>query len=96
MDSPHSDTLDSLARLRQCAHSGDWKSAEALAADLPLHAVPVDRAELEDYLRVLKETLIVAKAWRAHAGAWLVRLDAAAKFNSAAIDPSAGRHNFDV
>jgi hypothetical protein len=94
MDSQHSDTFDGLARLLECARRGDWKNAEALAAGLQQHTVPGDRAEMAEYLRLLQETLIVCKAWRAHAGDALVRLNAAAKFNNTGRDPAEERHNF--
>jgi hypothetical protein len=96
MDLQHSEAFNCLARLRESARRGDWKNAEALAASLPQHAVPLSPGELGEYLRLLKETLIVAKAWRAHASSSVVRLNAAAKFNSTGRDMAAGRHNFGV
>jgi hypothetical protein len=96
MDSPPSEIFDMLARLRESARCGDWKNAEALAARLPRQNLPSCPGELGDYLRLLKETLIVAKAWRAHANTSLGRLHAAAKFNSTGRDAAAGRHNFGV
>lgn len=89
-----------LARLRESARQGDWKNAQALSialsTALPQKAVPNDPAELTEYLRLLKETVIVAKAWRSHATASLVRLNAAAKFQHSGRDTTLGRHDFGV
>ena len=49
---------------------------------------PSNREDLGEYLRHLKEALIVAKVSRAHAAASLVRLNAAAQFNIARKDHS--------
>ena len=94
MDSPRFETFDTLARLREFARSGDWKNADALAATLRQNAAPSDPVALGEYLRLHKETLIVAKAWRAHANASLVRLNAAAQFHGAGRDSPGARHNF--
>jgi hypothetical protein len=96
MDSPRSDALDSLPRLLEFARGGDWQNAAALAAGLGQLTVQRDGADMEEYLRLLGETLIVAKIWRSHAGASLARLNAAAKFNSTGKDAAAERHNFGV
>jgi len=85
-----------LARLRESARCGDWRNAQSLSAALPQSAVPNDPGELTEYLRLLKETLIVAKAWRAHATASLVRLNAAVKFHDSGREAVVGRHNFGV
>ncbi len=98
MDSPLSDTLDCLDRLKEAARRGDWTNAAELAASLPQQALPPQmqpsREELGEYLRHLKEALIVAKASRAHAAASLVRLQAAARFNHASRDFAPGRQDF--
>ena len=85
-----------LARLRESARQGDWKNAEALSAALPQKAVPNDPGELTEYLLLLREIVILAKAWRSHANASLVRLNAAAKFHDAGREAAVGRHNFGV
>jgi hypothetical protein len=85
-----------LARLRESARRGDWKRADALAADLQCQSLQVSPGELGEYLRLLKETLIVAKAWRAHANSSLVRLNAAAQFNGTGREIMVRRHNFGV
>jgi hypothetical protein len=96
MDSTRSETFGMLVRLRESSRQGDWKNAQALAAALSQETVPNDPGELTEYLRLLKETVIAAKAWRSHANASLVRLNAAAKFHDTGRDTAAGRHDFGV
>jgi hypothetical protein len=93
MDFQHCEVFDTLDRLRESARRGDWRNAEVLAAGLTQHAVPRNPAGLEEYLRLLKDTLVVARAWRAHAAASLVRINAAAKFSSIGRDMSRHRQN---
>jgi hypothetical protein len=94
MDSPRFDIFDTVARLRESARRGDWDGAASLTASLPQQAREVDPAELGEYLHALKEALLVAKGSRAHAAASLGRLNAAARFNRARIDPDWPRQNF--
>ena len=96
MDSLRSDAFDTLARLRESARKGDWKSAQVLSTALPRQGVPNDPGELTEYLLLLKEIVILAKAWRSHANASLTRINAATKFKDTGRVPPAGRHNFGV
>jgi hypothetical protein len=89
MASKLSDLLEIVASLQESARYGDWSSAGRLAAALPRQNLPTSREELGEYLRCLKQALIVAKVSRAHSAASLARvntaagrLNAAARFNS--------------
>ena len=96
MDSTRSEAFDLLARLRESARCGDWRNAQAIALALREKELPRDPPGLTEYLRLLKETVIVAKAWRSHANASLVGLNAAAKFHDSGRDAAVGRHHFGV
>lgn len=94
MDSKPFESFDVLARIGHAVAGGNLACAAALAASLRNAPAPPG-PELGDYLDRLRATLIAARAWRAHAGASLARLTAAAEFGkSAADDPH--RHNFVV
>jgi hypothetical protein len=82
MVSQLSDILILLACLQESARRGDWVNAFDIAVSLPQQKLPAGRNELCEYLRCLKQALIVAKTSRAHAAASLVRLNAAARFNT--------------
>jgi hypothetical protein len=86
MDSQHSDIFDLVARIEESARRGNWKNVRALAAILPQQTLPTMHEELGEYLRRLKEALIVAKVSRANSAASLVRLNAAARFNNTRLD----------
>jgi hypothetical protein len=94
MASQLSDVRDLVACLQESARRGDWKGAGELAAMLPQQALPGGYSELDEYLRRLKEALIVAKISRAHSAATLVRLNAAARFNNTRADFSPSRQKF--
>jgi hypothetical protein len=101
MASQHSDLVDLVDCLQESARRGDWKSAGELAAILPQQTLPGNPEELGEYLRCLKQALIVAKASRAHSAASLarcnaaaVRLNAAAHFNKMRLDFTPPRQEF--
>jgi hypothetical protein len=101
MASALSDILHLLDCLRESARRGDWKSAGELVALLPRQEPPDSREELGEYLRCLRQALIVARVSRAHAAASLarintavVRLNAAARFNKTRLDIAPARQEF--
>lgn len=94
MASQLSDLLDLVGCLQESARRGDWKSAGEFAAILRQQEPPAGQQELGEYLRHLKEALIVAKVSRAHAAASLVRVNAAAHFNKTQSDSALPRHGF--
>jgi hypothetical protein len=108
MASPLSDILGLVSRLQESARRGDWKSAGELLAILPRQTLPGNQEELGEYLRCLKQALIVAKVSRAHSAASLarcntaaarcstaaVRLNAAAQFNRTRLDFVPPRQEF--
>jgi hypothetical protein len=84
MGSQLSDILDLISRVQESARRGDWKSAGEITATLPQQTLPAGSAELGEYLRRLKQALIVAKVSRAHSAASLARCKtAAARLNAA-------------
>jgi hypothetical protein len=93
MDSPLPEVLHLVACLRESARRGDWRNAAGLSAILPQQKMPDDREQVGEYLRALKDALIVAKASRAHAAASLGRLNAAAGFNRTRLDFAPARQN---
>jgi hypothetical protein len=101
MGSQLSDQLDIIARLQESARRGDWKSAGELTATLPQRTLPASREELGEYLRRLRQALIVAKVSRAHSAASLARcktaaarLNAATRFNKTRLDFAPPRQEF--
>jgi hypothetical protein len=101
MASPLSDILGLVSCLQESARRGDWKNAGELAAILPQQTLPGNPEELGEYLRCLKQALMVAKASRAHSAASLarcnaaaVRLNAAAHFNRTRLDFAPPRQEF--
>jgi hypothetical protein len=94
MDSQLSNALEIVARVRESARRGDWRSAADLATTLPGQKLPEGADEVGEYLRHLKEALLVARVSRAHAAASLVRLKAAARFHHTRLDPAPERQNF--
>jgi hypothetical protein len=83
-----------LGSLQKCARGGDWQGAQDLAEILPVQKLPATIEGLRDYLRCLQETLILARASRAHTAASLVRLNAAAGFHRAAVGHPSRRQEF--
>jgi hypothetical protein len=101
MDSQLSNVLPIIACLQESARRGDWKTAGAMAAILPLQALTVNGEDLGEYLRCLKEALIAAKVSRAHSAESLAafnaaafRLNAAARFNDTRAGFAALRQEF--
>jgi len=101
MASPLSNILDLVACLQESARRGDWKNVGELTATLPRQTLPASREELGEYLRSLKQALIVAKASRANTAASLAgcntaaaRLHAAARFNKTRLDIAPPRQEF--
>ena len=94
MDSPHSDPLSALIRIRDCVARGDWTQADANAAEILGQRLELSENAFATYLSHLRETLALARAARANAITALARLNAAAGFN----DPGAlkTRQNFVV
>jgi hypothetical protein len=93
--------LGIVACLQESARRGDWQTAGAMAAILPLQTLPANGEELGEYLRCLKEALITAKVSRAHSAASLAafnaaafRLNAAARFNDTRAGFAALRQEF--
>jgi DTW domain-containing protein YfiP len=93
MDLAPSESFHALARLRESVRRGDWATVESIATGIRRHRLPPTREGLGEYLRDLKETLIVAKASRANAMASLVRLKAAAGFQSSGRETPQRRQN---
>jgi hypothetical protein len=73
---------DVFYRLMTAARGGDWSSVEHLVAVVSAGKPPCDAAGLGEYLRLLREALVTAKAARAGLAASVVRLKAAAVFGS--------------
>jgi hypothetical protein len=101
MASKLSDILDFVFRLQESARHGDWDNACELAAVLPQQTLPDRQKELGEYLRHLRQALIVAKVSRAHSAATLarcntaaVRLNAAARFNQTRLGFAPPRQEF--
>jgi hypothetical protein len=94
MASPLSDILGLVSCLQESARRGDWKSAAEFAAMLRQQTVPGNPEELAEYLRSLKQALIVAKVSRAHSAASLARCNAAAQFNRTRLDIAPPRQEF--
>jgi hypothetical protein len=98
MASPRFDIFDLVSCLQESARRGDWKSAGELAAALRQQTPPASREEIGEYLRRLKQALIVAKVSRANSAATLARyntaagrLNAAARFNTARLETAPPR-----
>jgi hypothetical protein len=110
MASPHSEPLTTraddsrsvdnivalLSALEESTRRGNWGKAAAMAAELDHLRVPADPEELGRYLGQLRRTLVTARTSRAHAAAFLRRVNAAAGFcrTRRAESESAERQNF--
>ena len=72
MDSPRSEVneraefYDTLVSVREAARRGDWLDAGRLARRLAVLPPPNDAAQAWEYLERLRQTVIDAKASRAH------------------------------
>jgi hypothetical protein len=78
MTKPFEDTAALLALI----HTGDWSRTPAAVNAVVENQVPTDLRELVEYRRRLQDTLIAARAARAHLAADLGRLQAARQFSS--------------
>jgi len=66
---------------------------DRIAGTLRRQALPDNQDELGEYLRRLKEALVVAKVSRASAVARRTRVNAVSGFNKTRLIFAAGRHN---
>jgi hypothetical protein len=82
MDSPLSETPETVGQLRHAVWHGDWNDAADLAAALARADAPLTQAGLEDRLNTLLEMLTVAKARRLEMVSSLSRLRAIAEFSA--------------
>ena len=78
MTKPFEDTAALLALI----HTGDWNKTPAAVNAVVENPVPTGLRELVEYSRRLQDTLIAARAARAHLAADLSRLQAARQFSS--------------
>jgi hypothetical protein len=84
MECPLSETGDVFDALGNALRAGSWQMVSHIAGRLCAMSPPGDPAGTEEYLRRLRETLIVARAARADAQMSLSRIRAAARFMSPA------------
>jgi hypothetical protein len=82
MTSDKSRLFTLVSCLQECARRGEWKAAHQYAICLRDQTAPLGELEMGEYLNRLREALVVAKSSRAHLAAALVRVNAAARFNT--------------
>jgi hypothetical protein len=68
--------------LMDAARCGDWSAVAELTANIRAGIVPELDIERQEYLRALKETLVVVKAARAGIAVSAARLSAAVGFQN--------------